>query len=103
MALTGDYVADINDNVEIQATLENGTVIDYPGAVLKMPITRHSDGKATDDEIYWNATILEGVMTATGSFPRSGDWKFVVSRINDALEKVGAEWKMSASDVTFLV
>lgn len=102
-SLTGDYVADIQDTIEVTAEIRYGQDISYPNAVLKMPVVRYSNGSPTDDEIYWNTTILNGVMKATGAFPRSGDWKFVTERINSALQRAGADWKIEMNDQTILV
>lgn len=103
VSLSGDYTAEIGDAVVITTALVDGSVISYPGAVLKMPIVRHADGLPTDDEIYFSATIIDGLMTASGSLPRSGDWKCLTTRINDALMRVGANWKIKADNVTVLV
>lgn len=69
---------------------------------LKMPLVRHASGAPTQDEIYLNATINEGLLNITGVIPSSGDWKILVSRINRALNEVNAPFKFHAPDVTFI-
>lgn len=102
-SISGDYVANIGDEVSIFATMQDAEQINYPGAIMKLPIVRYADDKPTDDEIYWNATIENGLMTASGTFPRSGDWKFSVNRINQALQRSGIEWKIQYNDVSILI
>lgn len=101
--LSGDYVAEIDDDIVISCGLVDGSAVTYPGAVIKLPIVRHADNKPTDDEIYFNASIVDGTLTASGKIPRSGDWKLLTSRINKALDRINAGWHLSADDLGFLV
>lgn len=102
VALSGDYSVDIDTDITISATLVDGSAIDYTGYVIKIPIVRHADGKPTDDEIYFDTTITNGVFSATGKLPRSGDWKLLASRVNKALKRINASWKIDADDVGML-
>jgi hypothetical protein len=102
-ALTGDYVSNIDEAIAINCVLVGGMSVTYPGAVIKLPVVRHSDGRPTDDEIYFSATIIDGVLNATGSIGRSGDWKLLTSRINKSLDRINAGWHINADDIGFLV
>lgn len=101
--LSGDYVADIDENIVISCELIGGGSVTYPGAIIKLPVVRHANGKPTDDEIYFNASIIDGTLTTSGSIPRSGDWKLLKSRINEALDRINANWHLDADDLGFLV
>lgn len=102
-SVTGDYIADIDDTVQVSATLLGQEDLSYPNVVLKLPVLRYGNGSPTDDEIYWNATIVNNQFTVTGKFPRSGDWKFTQERINLALQRAGLGWKINIKDTSFLV
>jgi hypothetical protein len=41
-------------------------------------------------------------MTASGKIERSGDWKVLIERVNESLQRIGADWKIDHPDVTFL-
>jgi hypothetical protein len=100
----GNYYCNTGDMVQLQGTLSNGS--DTPDitvpVTLKMPLVRHANGVPTNDEIYLNVTLVNGVMTASGKIERSGDWKILIERINEALQRIGADWKLQHDDVTFL-
>ena len=102
----GNYYCQPGDSIQLQGNIKdaNGdtvTSINVP-VTLKMPIVRHANGKPTDDEEYLNVTLQNGVITATGSIQRSGDWKILIERNNDAIERIGANWKLKNEDITFL-
>ena len=103
VSIGGDYMADVGDAVTITATLTGEGVIDYGDAVLKVPVTRHADNEPTDDEVYFKATIKNNVMVATGSFTRSGDWQLTAERLNSALERIGADWKVADKPLSIIV
>lgn len=72
-------------------------------SILKLPLVRHAAGKPVAEEIYMNATIVGGVLTATGKIPPTGgDWKIIVSRCNDALSVIKAPFKFQTEDVSFI-
>lgn len=102
----GSYYCQPGDMVQMQGNItdiEGNTVtsINVPAA-LKMPLVRHANGQPTTDEIYLNVTLINGEITATGTIERSGDWKILIERNNEALQRIGAPFKLSAADITFL-
>jgi hypothetical protein len=97
----GNYYANSGDTIELSADIVDGADISAP-VTLKMPLVRHANGQPTNDEIYLNVTLVDGVMTASGKIERSGDWKILIERINEALQRIGADWKLQHDDVTFL-
>jgi hypothetical protein len=98
----GNYYANSGDTIELSADIVDGESINVP-VTLKMPLVRHANGVPTNDEIYLNVTLVNCVMTASGKIERSGDWKILIERINEALQRIGADWKLQHDDVTFLV
>lgn len=103
----GNYYCEVGDIIQIK-----GYIVDSQGnpandidvsVALKMPVVRHANGVPTTDEIYMNTTIKAGVITVTGKIERSGDWKILIERNNEALQRIGAEFKFGADDITFLV
>ena len=103
VSVGGDYMADVGDTVTVTSTITGDGVIDYGDAVLKVPVTRYADNAPTDDEVYFKATIKNNVMVATGSFTRSGDWQLTAERLNSALERIGAEWKVASQPLSIIV
>lgn len=103
VSIGGDYMADVGDAITITSTLTGDGVIDYGDATLKVPVTRYADNAPTDDEVYFKATIKSNVMVATGSFTRSGDWQLTADRLNYALERIGADWKISSTPLSIIV
>lgn len=101
----GNYYANVGDTVQLTGSIYDGsqtvTTIDIP-VTLKMPLVRHANGLPTTDEIYLNTTITNGVLTVSGDIPWSGDWKILIDRVNDALARIGASWKLSHEDITIL-
>ena len=102
----GNYYCEPGNVVQLQGNITNSngdvvTSINVPIA-LKMPLVRHANGIPTTDEIYLNVTLQNGVITATGKIERSGDWKILISRNNEALLRIGAQFKFAAADITFL-
>lgn len=102
----GNHYCEPGDAVQLQGyiTDSNGQTVNsitIP-VTLKMPLVRHANGQPTQDEIYLNVTLVDGVITATGTIPWSGDWKILIERNNEALKRTGAPFKLAASDITFL-
>lgn len=101
----GNYYCNSGDTIQLSAEIvKEGVIItsiDIP-LTLKMPLIRHANGQPTQDEIYLNVTLTAGVMTASGVVERSGDWKLIIERNNEALQRIGVQWKLQHSDVTFL-
>lgn len=100
---TGDYSADIGSEIEISGTLYGGSSINYGSTILKLPVVRCADGKPTNKEIYFNATVIDGVLTASGSLPTGGHWCFDIERINRAIDRAGNGWYLSHNNINFLV
>jgi len=101
---SGMYYCNVGDTVSISGNLTIDDVIQnisFP-VTLKMPLIRHANGRATDDEIYMNVNVSSGVLTLAGVIPRSGDWKISIDRNNDALKVIGAGFKLIADDITIL-
>lgn len=103
----GNHYCQPGDTIQMQGQIADSagnvqTQIDVP-VTLKMPLVRHANGQPTTDEIYLNVTLVNGVITASGKVDRSGDWKILIERNNEALARIGAAWKLSAADITFLV
>jgi hypothetical protein len=103
---SGNHYCQVNDEVQLVGNIsdQNGdtvTGITVP-VTLKMPLVRHANGQPTTDEIYLNVTLVAGVLTATGKIERSGDWKILIDRNNEALQRIGAQFKLAAADITFL-
>lgn len=101
----GNYYCNSGDAIQLSGEIvDNGVIVtsvDVP-VTLKMPLIRHANGQPTQDEIYLNVTLTAGVMTASGVIERSGDWKLIIERNNEALQRIGANWKLQHNDVTFL-
>lgn len=102
----GNHYCQPGDVVQLQGNItdsegETVTSINLP-VTLKMPLVRHANSQPTTDEIYLNVTIQNGVITATGKIESSGDWKILIERNNEALQRIGAPFKLSAADITFL-
>lgn len=93
----------VNDSGDIQTQLDQ-TALGYP-PVLKMPVVKFAGGinGSIIDEVYFTVTLVEGVLTATGSLPTSGDWKLLTERLNASLSTIGADWKVDRPNTTFLV
>jgi hypothetical protein len=101
----GNYYCDPGAAIQLVCDITSGGSVVSGLTVpvtLKMPLVRHANGQPTQDEIYLNVTINSGVMTATGTLPWSGDWKIIIERVNSALSRIGATWKIEAEDITFL-
>ena len=102
---TGNYYCEPGDTIQLQGNISNNgqtvTTITVP-VTLKMPMVRHANGQPTADEIYLNVSLQAGVLTASGQIPWSGDWKILIDRNNEALKRIGAPFKLSAADITFL-
>lgn len=102
----GNHYCQPGDTVQMQGQIVDGagkvqTQINVP-ITMKMPLVRHANGQPTTDEIYLNVTLINGEITATGTIERSGDWKILIERNNEALQRIGAPFKLSAADITFL-
>lgn len=102
-SLSGANIAKANDSVAVTTTLMGGELITYPGEILKLPVVRCADNVPTSKEIYFDASIVDGVLTATGSLPYSGNWQIGIARTNRSLSRIGADWEISGDDIGFIV
>lgn len=104
-AYNGLYTAQPLDSIELSGELHdsNGELVPLTIPIaLKMPFIRYASGKPTDDEVYLNATLTNGVFTCTGVIPRSGAWYATTARNNQALNEINADFQLSAPDAIFL-
>lgn len=101
----GNYYCEPLDVVEVSCQLLYGdqpaTDLSLDGT-LKMAVVRHANGIPTTEEVYFNFTLISGILTATGKIPWSGDWKILIDRNNTALSRIGAHFKVVADNITFL-
>jgi hypothetical protein len=89
--------------LEISYVWPEGHPLEGQPMVLKLPFVRHAAGRATTDEVYLNATIVDGELTIWGKIPDvGGDWKILIDRCNVALKAIGAPFKVVSADITFL-
>lgn len=105
-AIVGDTLqlqSDIVDDQGVLQTQIDQTALGYP-PVLKMPVVKFAGGinGTIVDEVYFNVTLVNGVLTATGVIPSSGDWKLLTTRLNQSLDSIGADWEVSTNNITFL-
>lgn len=94
----------VGDTIQVTGALTLNDVVQditYP-ITLKMPVIRSANGQPTNDEIYLNVTLVNGILTSTGVIPRSGDWKISIDRNNAALKVIGAPFELNAQDITIL-
>ncbi len=101
--LSGANLANADDVIILTTTLTGGELITYPNSILKLPVVRYADNIPTNDEKYFDATIIDGVLTATGSLPYSGNWKITIDRTNRSLSRINAGWEISGNDIGFIV
>ena len=93
----------VDDQGALQTQLDSST-LGYP-PVLALPVRKVVDGNDSNvvDEVYFATTLVAGVVTVSGSFPASGNWKMKTERINAALAEIGAAWVITKDDVTFRI
>jgi len=93
---TVEVTGDIVDESDVVQTAISASII-------KLPITKHADDQATTDEIYFTGNLVSGVLTVSGTFNLSGNYKALASRNNRALDRLPAGFHMNFDDVDFLV
>ena len=100
----GDTVNMSFDLVDDQGTLQtqlDSVALSYP-PVLALHVVKIADGNVVD-EVYFATTLIDGVISVTGSFPASGNWQMLTTRINSSLAEIGASWIIDKPDVTFRI
>lgn len=101
----GNYYCAVGDTIQLTGDIYDGSdivsAITVP-VTLKMPLVRHANGVPTTDEIYLDTTITAGALSVSGTIPWSGDWKILIGRVNESLQRIGATWTLSYPDITFL-
>lgn len=101
----GNYYCEPEDTIQLSGEIvDNGVIVESISipVILKMPMIRHANGQPTQEEVYLNVTLQNGVLNASGKIPWSGDWKLIIERNNEAIQRIGADWKLQHSDITFL-
>lgn len=96
--------AEIVDSEGVVQTQLDQIILGFP-PILKLPINKYIGGRDGQivDEVYFNATLADGVITAVGQIPESGDWKLTTDRLNLSIQAIGGEFKIDREDITFLV
>ena len=115
LAGLGDvYYAAKNTEITISAEVVNGdgdiqtqidqTALAFP-PILKLPVNKYIGGESGQvvDEVYFNATLVEGILTATGQMPTSGDWKLTTDRLNKSIGALNGDFKIDRKNITFLI
>ena len=72
-----------------------------PDGELMVMVERVIDGTNTVDDIRTKAVISGGVMTMSFVFETSGNYVFRASRLNEGLDRIGAEYHLGFDDVEF--
>jgi len=95
---------DIVDSEGVLQTQLDASTLGYP-PVLALPVLKVVNGDDSNivDEVYFAATLVNGVLTVAGSFPASGNWKLLTTRVNSALGEIGADWTINKGDITFRI
>lgn len=93
----------VNSDGDIQTQIDQ-TALAFP-PVLKLPVNKYIGGESGQvvDEVYFNATLVEGILTATGQTPTSGDWKLTTERLNKSIEALNGDFKIERKNITFLI
>lgn len=102
----GNFYCQPGDTIQLIGNISdsNGntvTSLNFP-VTVKLPLVKHVNGQPFADEIYLDVTLVNGVITATGKIQSSGDWKILIARCNEAIQRIGANWKLQHADITFL-
>lgn len=94
-------VADQDGNIQ---TGIDQTALNYPPKLF-LPVIKIVDGDINHvvDEVYMAATLVSGVLTATGKFPSAGNWVLNKKRINKSLDEINADWHIIIDDLSFRI
>lgn len=92
---------DIVDEQGVKQTQLDAATLGYP-PVLALPVLKIA-AEVVVDEVYFATELTQGVISVSGSFPTSGNWKLLTERINSALAEIGATWALSPDNKTFRI
>ncbi|WP_102798716.1 hypothetical protein [Bowmanella denitrificans] len=103
-AVVTQFSADLVDEHGAVQTDIDAAALGYP-PVLKMPVQKIAGGAngTLVDEVYFDVTLVNGHVTATGTIPSSGSWYLLIDRINLALAAINADWRIERANVVMLV
>lgn len=108
------YFVANGDTITMEASVVDGqgavqtqldqTSLGYP-PVLALPLTKYAGGSSGTviDEVYFEATLTNGVISTTGTLPSAGNWKLETHRVNKSLKAIGADWGIDSLNVDFIV
>jgi hypothetical protein len=91
----------VNDSGEKQSQIDQ-TALCYP-PILALPVVKLGSETVVIDEIYFESSVIEGTVTATGIIPSSGNWQLICKRVNDSLAEIGADWQIKRDNISFRV
>ena len=96
--------ADIVDSEGNVQTQLDQAVLGYP-PVLALPLTKYAGGSSGKiiDEVYFQTSLVNGVISTTGTLASKGNWKLKTERINESLKAIGADWGVDSLNVDFIV
>jgi hypothetical protein len=100
------YYFDSTDTIEVVAEISDseGAIQDTINApIVKLPVVKYGDDLPTAEEFYLTGNITEGVLSVSGQFPLSGNYKVVAERTNRALDRMPAGFHVSFAELDFLV
>lgn len=89
--------------ITVTATIEGGEAINAP--MLKMVGIKQVDDQDVDSEIYFTGSIVDGVLTVSGKFPISTNYRFRAERNNRALDRMhngDSHFYLTFPDLDFL-
>lgn len=106
-ATLGDDVTVIADTVDDQGTLQtqlDQVTMGLP-EVLFLPFQKFSGGVngTVLDEVYFTTTLVAGVFTIHGTFPSAGNWIMTEERMNQAIESIGAGFRIESGDLNIMM
>lgn len=100
----GDTISIQSDIVDDQGTLQtniDSVSLSYP-PVLVVPIMKFANKQAID-EVYFQVSIINGVITTSGTLPSAGNWQMTTARVNEALKAINADWQFGDASTNFIV
>lgn len=97
------YNGDLVDDDSIVQTHLDNVSLGYPP--LKVPVMKfvHGNDGSAVDEVYFDVALVNGHITVTGTIPTRGNWRLMLSRVNESLGAIGADWRLKLGNMDFLV